>query len=925
MSSPKSILARIGGPRVRLREEKGGSAVEAIDLPHSGRYEVLGRIAAGGIGEVLKAHDGDLGRDVAVKMLRATHADTVGVVRRFVEEAQIGGQLQHPGIVPVYELGLHAEKRPYFAMKLIKGRSLGALLHERRDPAERRHRHLAVFLQVCETMAYAHSRGVIHRDLSPTNVLVGAFGEVQVVDWGLATVIARGGVADERRAKQTATDMTRIATARTDDEVPPPLSRAEVGTPAYMAPEQALGRVEDLDERADVFSLGAILCEILTGKPAYVAAPDRILQRAAEGRIEPAFARLDRCGRDPVLVGLAKSCLAPLRQDRPRDAAELTVPIARHLAAVDERAQKSKLAAIEARRHAAEKHAEVVEEKARAEEARNQAAKARANAEEVQLKAEAAAEEAASQRRAHRLTLAVAGAILLVVAAGAAGYAWVADARAENERRAAAEVRPVLEEARLLKGESKWDEALRVARHAIDLATEGPADDQTQAEARALHDGVLAEKEEGERTAAENKRRRGFVATLEEIRLRYGEAFDPEETEAAFAQAFREFGLDLDALEANDAADRIRSLGDLAPRVAAVLDDWAWLRHEYLRRKTDVSKPKAVANALDDDPGRRRLRVALGRNAPEVGHPADLPPQTIALRGLALLSGSAAEAGVSFLREAHLHHPADAFINARLAMALTKLVPPQRSESLRHLAAARVAYPRSEALRAAMRCAAKDTNDLDGFRDHLGYQDPKRWFSVVLRRSLITGQRKRIYFNKRWVTTALLNHEGGEEWTAAPMNYPPGTAFVAEEIDAKGKIVSTECLRIREERPPEFFLFDSGGKLMDTFTRKQGVPRHLVVPRNCFSCHTGNRYYDPMQSFPEEPQHFKVELDERYRDLKIVVKFYEGYHRGSRVFGPYGAIWMGKLKGDAKAGQLAEEDRPYYAALKKKYPELMGE
>src|SRR6185437_283153 len=117
------------------------------------------------------------------------HAGTPEMVRRFVEEAQISVQLQHPGVVPVYELGTFADARPYFSMKLIKGRTLADLLKERPEQASERSRFVAIFEQVCQTVAYAHARGVIHRDLKPSNVMVGAFGEVQVVDWGLAKVL----------------------------------------------------------------------------------------------------------------------------------------------------------------------------------------------------------------------------------------------------------------------------------------------------------------------------------------------------------------------------------------------------------------------------------------------------------------------------------------------------------------------------------------------------------------------------------------------------------------------------------------------------------------------------------------------------------------------------------------------------------------
>src|SRR6516162_7914304 len=152
------------------------------------------------MGAILKGRDTDLGRDLAVKVLLEAHRDRPEMVHRFVEEAQIGGQLQHPGIVPVYELGAFADRRPYFAMKLVKGQTLARLLAERKKPSDDLPRFLGIFEQVAQTVAYAHARGVIHRDLKPSNIMVGSFGEVQVMDWGLAKVMPRGGAADDGSA-----------------------------------------------------------------------------------------------------------------------------------------------------------------------------------------------------------------------------------------------------------------------------------------------------------------------------------------------------------------------------------------------------------------------------------------------------------------------------------------------------------------------------------------------------------------------------------------------------------------------------------------------------------------------------------------------------------------------------------------------------
>ena len=245
---------------------------------------MLGEIARGGMGAVLRGRDPDLGRDLALKVLLDQHRDRSDLVDRFVEEAQICGQLQHPGVVPVYELGTLADHRPFFTMKLVKGQTLAALLAERSSPTAELPRFLSIFEAVCQTMAYAHARGVIHRDLKPSNVMVGSFGEVQVMDWGLAKVLPKEGSRREspRRLRSTRRSWPRLRSNGDSD-----LSQAGsvLGTPAYMAPEQARGETESIDRRADVFALGSILCEILTGSPAFVGGSAiEILARRGPGR-----------------------------------------------------------------------------------------------------------------------------------------------------------------------------------------------------------------------------------------------------------------------------------------------------------------------------------------------------------------------------------------------------------------------------------------------------------------------------------------------------------------------------------------------------------------------------------------------------------------------------------------------------------------
>ncbi len=327
----KSFGNTIDLPRVALRDpaSDGPDPIQHLNsseipkAPADSRYQLQGEIARGGMGAIIKGRDTDLGRDLAIKVLLDQHKDKPEVIQRFVEEAQIGGQLQHPGIAPVYELGQFTDRRPFFSMKLVKGETLSKLLADREEPADDRGRFIGIFEQVCQTMAYAHSRGVIHRDLKPANIMVGAFGEVQVMDWGLAKVLPTGGVADEKKAhdKQQGQSVIQTLRSKIGSDAPGVVGSfgsqtqmgSVMGTPAYMPPEQALGEIDNLDERADVFGLGAILCEILTGKPPYVA--DDGTQSFSPGLARQA-GRLLRsvsttCGADEELIALTKQCLAP--------------------------------------------------------------------------------------------------------------------------------------------------------------------------------------------------------------------------------------------------------------------------------------------------------------------------------------------------------------------------------------------------------------------------------------------------------------------------------------------------------------------------------------------------------------------------------------------------------------------------------------
>jgi len=406
---------RIDGPRTGLADagvREGVTLDQAGTVLHPGqksvlellsrrtrkgeRYIIENEIARGGMGAVLRAVDCDIRREVAVKyLLDQTDASKK---LRFVEEAQVTGQLEHPNIVPIHELGSDAQGRVFFSMKMVKGRSLAQVLDEGRgvrgeggeakskeDPSRSSSpaphppsrpsplaprpsslsRLLTILINVCHALAYAHARGVIHRDLKPANIMVGDFGEVYVMDWGLAKIVkarpeqesqqngssAVGSLTSEEHqqgtlpadvgpASENATATMSLAGVTAPPQstltsVSPVSSGSDVrivtdrmlqaemtqdgailGTPVYMPPEQALGQLEAIDQRSDIYALGAILYEILTLQPpvATEGGSPAILKRVAAGEIVPPARRVRQSGSKrrvpPELAAVTLKALA---------------------------------------------------------------------------------------------------------------------------------------------------------------------------------------------------------------------------------------------------------------------------------------------------------------------------------------------------------------------------------------------------------------------------------------------------------------------------------------------------------------------------------------------------------------------------------------------------------------------------------------
>lgn len=305
----------------RLRQVTG------VNDPGLDRYHVIETLGEGGMGTVYLAEDKELSREVALKVLR----DTVGTpdaVERMLREARIIAGLEHPGVVPVHDVGCLPDGRVYYVMKRVRGRSLDQHVGAESTLADR----LRIFERVCETVAFAHAHGVIHRDLKPHNVMIGEFGEVLVLDWGVAKLLKEPSPA----AAEPPSPVEPAAVHSEDVESDPQRTQTiftkngvVVGTPSYMSPEQALGHVDRVDQRSDVFALGAILYTLLAGRPPLDRAEFARLRRDGVLRIEPV--RRHDAGIPRPLEAICMKALAAEPGDRYDSAAALRADIASHL------------------------------------------------------------------------------------------------------------------------------------------------------------------------------------------------------------------------------------------------------------------------------------------------------------------------------------------------------------------------------------------------------------------------------------------------------------------------------------------------------------------------------------------------------------------------------------------------------------------
>ncbi|MCA9148582.1 MAG: serine/threonine protein kinase [Planctomycetales bacterium] len=310
----------------RLARMLSDDSIPSTLVSQANHIRLVQELGRGGMGVIYAARDQLLGRELAVKVLQYSAGDSVQASQRFLNEARVCAKLQHPGIVAIHELGYLPDGRPFFTMKRVEGRTFAEVLQLRSPTATDRLQFLEIVLRASQAVAYAHSHQVIHRDLKPQNIMIGEFGDVQVVDWGLAKTLVHDNNSSDEISDEEDDDRSHDTQSATYGHFGVTLHGQVLGTPGYMSPEQSCGVVKCIDQRSDVYALGAILYEIFVG------------ERPGQGS-----GRLSEVCDDDELAMFIEKCLASDRATRPEDASCIVVALQDYQAARELRRQQIEL------------------------------------------------------------------------------------------------------------------------------------------------------------------------------------------------------------------------------------------------------------------------------------------------------------------------------------------------------------------------------------------------------------------------------------------------------------------------------------------------------------------------------------------------------------------------------------------------------
>jgi tetratricopeptide (TPR) repeat protein len=619
-----------------------------------GPYKLLEQIGEGGFGVVFMAEQqAPVRRKVALKVLKPG-MDTKQVIARFEAERQALAIMDHPNIAQVHDGGATVSGRPYFVMELVKGVPITEFCDQNQmTPRER----VELFVHVCQAVQHAHQKGIIHRDIKPSNVLVtlrDGVPLVKVIDFGIAKALGQ-----QLTDKTVFTGFAQL-----------------IGTPLYMSPEQAAGG-QDIDTRSDIYSLGVLLYELLTGTTPF--AKERFKEIGYEE-----MRRIIREEEPPrpstriSTLGKAATTVSTRRKSEPKRLSqlcrgELDWIVMKALEKDRNRRYESASAFV----------ADVLRY---------------LHDEPVQACPPSAWYRLRKFTRRNRVAVAIAGLVLFFLVSLGAGVSWVIQDKGARQAETEGAGQEAIERTNDLWAQRRWPEALEAAQ---------------RAEALSMLDGGSTDLRQRAQELVKNLK---MIVRLEETLLVAGATrlepfFDSALADSLYSEAFRDYGIDVENLEVAEAAERIRGRS-IRVELATALDEWACLSR--IGRKHDTARFNnllAIARAADSDAWRNRLRDILERCPPgkqddkaekpaleQLAASADiamLPPPTMRLLAEYLGHGGARETALALLRRAQKEHPNDFWINEDLALKLLALKPAKRDESVGYFQAGLALRPRS--------------------------------------------------------------------------------------------------------------------------------------------------------------------------------------------------------------------------------------